>query len=67
MRIQVNEERDIVLTEVFNGLLFETSEGNRLGLCMRDDTFEINILPRNASQHQWFRVNMQTLTIEPMT
>ena len=66
MKIEVTEQGDIVLKEVFSGVLLETTEGNRIGICARDDTFEINVFPKGAKDHCWQRVNMQTKTIEVM-
>lgn len=64
MRIEVVEGYRIVLKEVYSGVLMETSEGNRIGICMRDDTFEINVLPKGCKNMNWHRVNMQTGKIE---
>ena len=66
MKIEVDEDRDMVLKEVYNGLYIETSEGNRIGFCMRDDTVEFNVIPADSAKSQWFRVNMQTLEVENM-
>lgn len=63
MRIEIDKKNYIVLKEVYNGIMLETSEGNRLGICMRDDTFEINIMPKGAVEHCWQRVNMHTKNI----
>jgi hypothetical protein len=57
MKIEVNEQGDIVLKEVFSGVILETSEGNRLGICMRDDTFEFTTSPK-GEQPSWYRVDM---------
>ena len=56
----------LVITEVFSGAFIETSEGNRIGFCMRDDTVEFNVLPKGSDRSQWYRVNMQTLEVEKM-
>ena len=64
MKIDVNENGDIVLKEVYSGILLETSEGNRIGICMRDDTFEINVMPAGTEDSDWFIVNMTNLSIE---
>ena len=45
MKISVDEHRDIVLKEVYNDLILETEEGNRLYVCMRDNTFELYVEP----------------------
>ncbi len=65
MKIDVNESGDIVLKEVYSGVLMETSEGNKIGICMRDDTFEINVLPRDG-RSRWHRVDMSTATVVSM-
>ena len=57
----------IILEEVYNGIMMRTSEGNRIGICMRDDTFEINIIPKGSMEQNWWRVNMQTGVIEEMS
>ncbi|NNG09067.1 MAG: hypothetical protein HKM92_02770 [Arenibacter sp.] len=60
MKIGVDEFKHIVITEAYSGVMLETSEGNQIGICMRDDTFEINILPKKQHTNNWWRVNMQT-------
>lgn len=64
MKIEVDAKGHLVLKEVFSGVLMETSEGNQVGICMRDDTFEINVIPKKG-QSQWFRVDMQDVTVMP--
>jgi len=49
----------IVLTEEFSGVLLTTEEGNSIGVCMRDDTFEINVIPKDKPS-RWNRVDMLT-------
>ncbi len=67
MKIDVDyEELCPVIKEVYSGALLETSEGNQIGFCMRDDTVEFNVLPRGSDRSQWYRVNMQTLEVEKM-
>ncbi len=63
MKIEVDAENNIVLKEVYSGVLLETTEGNRLGICMRDDTFEINVIPKDSAERNWFRVDMQQIKI----
>lgn len=66
MKIELDDQGNIVILEVYSGLMMQTSEGNRLGICMRDDTFEINVMPKGSFDHCWHRVNMQTGKIESM-
>lgn len=64
MKVKVDEQGDLVLSELFNGAVIETSNGNAIGICLRDDTVEINILPVGYTKHSWWRVNMEECTIE---
>ena len=65
MKIDVDwDERCPVIKEVFSGAFIETSEGNRIGFCMRGDTIAFNVLPKDSDRSQWFTVNMQTLEVE---
>lgn len=66
MKIQTTSPCELLLTEVYSGLLLETDDGNRISVCMRDDTFEINIIPAGGDHCNWWRVNMQTGRIEKM-
>jgi len=59
MKIECVKEDEgviIVLKEIFCNTVLETSEGNRLAVCMRDDTVELAVV----GSDQWYRVNMQT-------
>ncbi len=66
MRMTTSEDGSIVISEVFSGAYLETTEGNRIGFCMRDDTVEMNILPKDGGS-QWLRIDMQDLCAYPMT
>lgn len=67
MKIRVAEDRTIVLEEVYSGVALRTSDGNELGICMRDDTFEINVMPGGRHTQNWWRVNMQDGSIASMS
>ena len=43
MKIQAGEDYTLIVTEVYNGLLLKTEEGQELGVCMRDGAFEVSI------------------------
>jgi len=65
MKIELDREnRSFVVKEVYQGFLMETAEGNQIAICMRDDTFEINILPKGSEDPNWIRINMQTGMVE---
>ncbi len=38
--IEVEEDRTVVLKKVFAGVILESEEGERIGICMRDTGFE---------------------------
>ena len=57
----------IRIREVFSGLILETSDGNRLGICMRDDTMEMNIMPDGKHTNNWWRIDMQKGEIKPLS
>jgi hypothetical protein len=44
MKIDVDESYNIRVTEAYVGLIFETKEGHRYGVCMRDNTIEIAVI-----------------------
>ena len=56
MKVSVDEERNIVLKEVFNSVILETEEGNQLAICMRDNTFEMKLVGTD----NWHRVDVKT-------
>lgn len=70
MEIGITQHGQFVLRKVYPGVLLETSEGNQICVCMRDDTFEINVLKigiDGVSSDTWYRANMQIGTIEKMS
>lgn len=67
MKVEVMESGNILLKEVYNGLIMETEEGNQISICMRDDTFEINIMPHDKKHcDNWHRIDMGGCLIKPM-
>jgi hypothetical protein len=44
MNIRVNEHHDLVLGEVFNPVVFETSDDEAVGVVMRDSGFELSYI-----------------------
>lgn len=62
--VQKNIDGDqcISIQEVYCNTVLETSEGNKIAICMRDDTIEFNVLDHN----KWYRVDMQTGTVNAM-
>jgi len=64
MKIEVDSMGLVIAKEVFRGLVLETADGNEISVCMRDDTFEINVMPGGKHTSNWWRVNMQDGTVE---
>lgn len=42
MKMNVDEDGDIILTEVYSGIGLKTNDGEFMGICMRDSGFEFN-------------------------
>ena len=42
MKIEVNENREIILKEVYTGVGLESNDKEFFGICMRDTGFEFN-------------------------
>jgi len=42
MKIEVDNNRQIVLKEVFNGIILESADKETISICMRDSGFEFN-------------------------
>ena len=59
MKIDIDQHNNLRLREVFSGVLMETTEGNQIGVCMRDDTLEINVCPGSKNTDNWWRARMQ--------
>lgn len=66
MKIEIGECGHLVLKEVFTGVVLETDDGHKIGIAMRDDTFEISVLPKGWDESRWFRVDMHTREIVRM-
>lgn len=43
MKLSVNEHGNICLEEVFNGVELKAASGESIGICMRDDGFELRV------------------------
>jgi hypothetical protein len=42
MKIEVNQESEIVLKEVYNGITLVSNAGEQFSICMRDSGFEFS-------------------------
>ena len=57
MKLDTLADGTIRLRQVFNSVVLETEEGNRLAVCMRDDGFEIGIGDSvKKDDYTWYRV-----------
>ena len=54
MKIEVIEEYHIKLKDVFNPVLFETEEGEKISVYMRDGGFEIGIKDISAKGGEFY-------------
>jgi len=63
MKIEIGEDGELRLKNVFNSVVFETKEGKELVVCMRDGAFEIAILdrttknPSGQKSYSWYYAN----------
>ena len=56
MKVEVSEYgQHLVLKEVYDGVVFETSEGNQIAVCMRDDTIELSVV----GSDKWYRADVE--------
>ena len=55
MKIEVDNNRQIVLKEVFNGIMLESGDKETFGICMRDSGFEFNY------QGTWYSAQQGTV------
>ena len=56
MKIRINEQGNFVFEEVFSPILFETDDGQRMGIQMRDGGFEISLLNHKKNKIKWYRI-----------
>lgn len=54
MKIVANEKCELVIEEAFSGVLFETAEGEQLGVCMRDGAYEISVGRKGVKGCAWY-------------
>lgn len=43
MELDITETREIRLTEIYNPIILQTSNGRQISICERDGAFEINL------------------------
>lgn len=66
MKIGIDEQSVIKLTEVYEPVRLMTNEGNEISVCARDDTFEINVCPNGSNTNNRWRINMKNGNIESL-
>jgi len=44
MKISVDEDNELLITEAYSGVGFKTSDGETFGICMRDTGYEFNYM-----------------------
>ena len=62
MKIEVNEQKQIVLKEVFDPIIMQTNRGDLFTIYMCNNTIEMTI----AGSDKWYRANMDTGYIEEL-
>lgn len=56
MKINVSDDKKIIIREIYSDTFLETKSGNRLAVCMDDDAIEMSV----PGSDRWFRVDMDT-------
>ena len=66
MTVRVDEENGLELEHIYSGIALKADDG-KLGICARDGSFEINIMPNGCdpARRNWWTVNMDKGTIVP--
>ncbi len=65
MKVNISQSDEgpvLELGEIFCNTVLKTAEGNKLAICMRDDTIEMSVVGTN----RWFRVDMKSGIIYAM-
>lgn len=62
MKISISCLGDLIVEEIFSGITIQTEEGNRFGICLRDNTVEMSV----SGSNKYYRANMDTGDIEEM-
>lgn len=61
MKILLHDEKTLLMTEVFNSVVFETDEGERLAVCMRDGAFEIGTSKKGSKEVKWYAISHENV------
>ncbi len=65
MKVVVGRHGQLQLREIFDPVLIERGSGDAISVCMRDDTFEIAVIPKTGRTRK-FRVKMESASIVVM-
>lgn len=65
-QVEVGGSICLVIKELYDGVFFEAEKGNRIAMCMRDDTFEIAVIDKTGVKNAIHRVDMTKGTIHAM-
>ena len=56
MKIDAMEDGSLRLREVFNSVVFESEDGERLAVCMRDGGFEVGLVAEGTTPTRWLSI-----------
>lgn len=62
MKVRTDAEAGMIIEELFEGVMLETREGNKLGVCQRDFGYEIHLFGKQQFGPIFF-VNLETREI----
>lgn len=59
MKILLHDQKTLLMTEVFNSVVFQTEDDEQLAVSMRDDGFEIGLAKKGSKKTRWMAVNSE--------
>jgi len=63
MKINATDKGEILLTEVYSGVLLKTNDGETMGICMRDSGFEFNYEGEWYSAQKGVVIKMESVVV----
>lgn len=67
MKISVGMKGELVLEQVYSNVVFQTKEGERLSVCMRDGAFMICPHRDDSTDAIWYNVDSKGVAKEHYT
>jgi len=53
-----------IINQFNNSMILKTDNGHRISICEHNGEFHINVLPKNTKDNMWYKINMDTKSID---